>query len=100
MAWAIWRRGAVELEEIPEAARKRCRAIKSAYAACSRATAQSCSGLETRLMVCYAERLAPEQAEAFQQCLSASGGKAVAVDGSECQQEVQALRASLNRYKW
>jgi hypothetical protein len=100
MAWAFWRRGAVELEEIPEAARKRCRAIKSAYAACSRATEQSCSGLETRLMVCYAERITPEQAEAFQQCLSASGGKAVAVDGSECQQEVQALRASLKRYKW
>ncbi len=51
-------------------------------------------------MVCYAERITPEQAEAFQQCLSASGGKAVAVDGSECQQEVQALRASLKRYKW
>ena len=99
MGWPFWRRGPVEVE-VPAAARKRCRAIKSAYTVCCRAAQQSCSGLETRLMVCYAERLAPQEAEAFQQCLSASGGKAVALDGSECQQEVQALRNSLKRYRW
>ena len=96
MGWLFWRRSP---KEIPEPEQKRCRTIRSAYTACCKAAGQSCSGLETSLLLCYAERLAPKQADALMECILAAGGTAY-VTGRECQTEVQALRDSLKAYRY
>ena len=96
MGWLFWRRSS---KDFPEPEQKRCRTIRSAYTACCRAAQQSCSGLETSLLLCYAERLAPKQADALKQCMVAAGGSAY-VTGSECKREVQALKDSLKAYRY
>jgi hypothetical protein len=90
-------------EEELEAVNKRCKPVRKTYDSCvgaNKGDASPCITLETRLVECMAEKLCPEAAEAFQNCVMTS----FALSNTDwspcaCDKEAKAMQDSLRKLK-
>jgi len=93
----------VSAEEELKAVNKRCKPVRKTYDSCvgaNKGDATPCATLETRLVECMAEKLCPEAAETFQNCVMTSFALSnTDWSPSACDKEAKAMQDSLRKLK-
>lgn len=84
-----------------ERIQRHCSTRASAYVSCLRANREQglCARLEAPLLLCYAGRACPEQAAAFQKCLTGYASGSSFITGQECAERLEDVRTALRRVR-